>query len=166
MENGILTSKKTSIALFLILIIIIIFLLVLSNSTNITKLSSYSVKVDVKPGWNIIRVNWLGTVEISGDIPSKVTIYPLREVDYVFYNKTSAIPNVKQLDYNTRSIMVENIEYLLIFNQNPINRHIDLFVTRYSVTRPYASLSLIAYVLTVVFIALIFIRISKTTSQK
>ena len=166
MKDKVLLSKSMSIVLFSILIVIIIFLLILSISINITKLSSYSVNINAKPGWNILHVNWLGTVEISGNIPSGVTIYPLREVDYIFYNKTNAIPNVKQLDHNIHSIMTENIEYLLIFNQNPMNRQIDLFVARYAVTRPYAFLSLIAYALTVVFIALVFIRISKTTSQK
>jgi len=164
--GGVLESKKASIILFSILIVVIVVLLVLSNSVNITKIASYNVKINAKPGWNMMHVNWLGTVEISGDVPKNVTIYPLREIDYIFYNRTNAIPTVKQLNHKTHMIMVENIEYLLIFNNNPVDRQFKIFVNLYSVTRPYAYLSLIAYVLTVVFIALVFVRISKTISQK
>ena len=164
--DGVLEFKKASIVLFSILLIIIVVLLVLSNSVNITRIASYNVEINAKPGWNIMHVNWLGTVEMSGEVPRNVTVYPLRKIDYIFYNRTNAIPTVKQLNHNTHKIMVENIEYLIVFNNNPVDKRFKIFVNLYSVTRPYAYLSLIAYVLTVVFIALVFVRISKTISQK
>jgi len=151
-----LPSRLTII--LVILLVLMILTLGLSSFTITKYVGSYNETFTVNPGVNLINVSWPGTLEVSGNVPEGVIIYPLSYTEYLIYIRQHKIYTSTCLKGNS-TVVTQNVLFLLIKNFNEKTVTIKLYVKRYIIKRPYALISILSYVLCVIFICLIFIKI-------
>lgn len=106
-----------------------------------------------------------GLASVDCELPDGVVVYLLTYDDYELYNTTGELPST-YLDHERSHVDVISPKFILVVNTLDREVEFSMYVRVYSKSMPYAILAFPAYALTVVAIALIFLRLSVSLEKE
>jgi len=152
--------RLLSPAFLSILLLASVALACISNFDRTELLDERALSLEVGVGKSLFSLNLNGFLVVSGDIPRRVRLYFLTALDFLAYNRSGLLPNVF-MDEEHSQVSVQNLAYILVENGSGKRLTINLTLSVYSRDKPYAWLAIPAYLLIVMFVALLFLELTK-----